>query len=59
MLDTFRQKLLKPLLNMGIIFGSADEIVLLIRRSLVRAQVEEPQKSNEIKGLRENVALFL
>ena len=42
MLDTFSKNLLKPLLNMGIIFGSADEIVLLIRRSLVRAQVEEP-----------------
>jgi len=31
---------------MGIMFGSADEIVLLIRRSLVRAQVEEPLKKS-------------
>jgi hypothetical protein len=35
---------------MGIMFGSADEIVLLIRRSLVRAQVEEPlHKGYDVK----------
>lgn len=36
---------------MGIIFGSADEIVLLIRRSLVRAQVEEPPKKASLTAM--------